>query len=192
MAEISLNTTILLRRDSAADWSSHNPVLKDGEIAYDLTNKRIKIGNNTNTWGDLGWAFPSIDLYRDNGVFFNNISVLSGPTSTLKIGNTGWEEYSSSYFTTSNTYLDVQLPQRSLYPGSRVNDCWLNVRAVRSGQYSSWVGPSWGFTRSGCIKVFDGSSWRNAAVWIYNGSKWIPAKYINIYENGGWKRSKLF
>lgn len=90
MAEISLNTAILLRRDSAADWSSHNPVLKDGEIAYDLTNKRIKIGNNTNTWGDLGWAFPSIDLYRDNGVFFNNISVLSGPTSTLKIGDTGW------------------------------------------------------------------------------------------------------
>lgn len=68
MAEISLNTTILLRRDSAADWSTHNPVLKDGEIVYDSTNKRVKIGDGTNAWSNLGYAFPNIDLYKDSGI----------------------------------------------------------------------------------------------------------------------------
>ena len=44
MAEISLSTTILLRRDSAADWSTHNPCSKDGEKLYDSTNKELDEG----------------------------------------------------------------------------------------------------------------------------------------------------
>lgn len=105
---------------------------------------------------------------------------------------TAWEEYSSSYWSTTSTTYDVQLPNRNLYPGDRNNDLWYNVRSVRNGRYSAWVGPSYGYMRSAAIKIFDGSSWKNGAVWIYNGSKWIPAKYVNVYNSGAWKRSKLF
>lgn len=41
---------IQLRRDTATNWTSNNPVLAQGEIGLDLTNTRIKIGNGTSTW----------------------------------------------------------------------------------------------------------------------------------------------
>jgi hypothetical protein len=117
------------------------------------------------------------------------VRLMRRPTS-----GTGWEEYSSSYLTTTNNYLDVTLPSRSLYPGTRNNDLWLNVRAVRNvtNKYvTSWVGPYYGFSRSATVRLFDGSSWRNGGVWVYNGG-WKPAKKVYIYAAGAWKGNKLF
>lgn len=46
-------TTIQLRRDTAANWSSNNPVLAQGEAGYDTTNKLLKIGDGSTAWNDL-------------------------------------------------------------------------------------------------------------------------------------------
>ena len=42
-----------LRRDTAANWSSANPVLAEGELAIDLTNNIFKIGDGTTAWSSL-------------------------------------------------------------------------------------------------------------------------------------------
>ncbi len=46
---------IQLRRDTAANWSSTNPTLAQGEIGIDLTNNKIKIGTGTTVWNSLSY-----------------------------------------------------------------------------------------------------------------------------------------
>jgi hypothetical protein len=44
---------IQLRRDTAENWASEDPILSQGEPGYDLTNKILKIGNGTAHWSEL-------------------------------------------------------------------------------------------------------------------------------------------
>lgn len=46
-------TKILIRRDTAANWTANDPVLFQGEIGYDLTNKKLKIGDGSTSWNSL-------------------------------------------------------------------------------------------------------------------------------------------
>ena len=47
---------IQLRRDTAANWDRVNPILAQGEVAIDLTNKNLKIGNGQDRWDTLKYA----------------------------------------------------------------------------------------------------------------------------------------
>ena len=49
------NVKFQLRRDSLADWSASNPVLRPGEPGYDSTTNGLKIGDGTTSWGDLSY-----------------------------------------------------------------------------------------------------------------------------------------
>jgi hypothetical protein len=44
------------RRDTAANWTSVNPVLASGEIGYDSTTKQIKVGDGVTAWNSLQYA----------------------------------------------------------------------------------------------------------------------------------------
>lgn len=48
-------TQIKLRRDTSSNWASSNPVLAQGEPGYDLTSKRLKIGDGSTSWNSLSW-----------------------------------------------------------------------------------------------------------------------------------------
>ena len=41
------------RRDSHTNWSSVNPVLRDGELAYDYDTQQFRIGDGYSHWNDL-------------------------------------------------------------------------------------------------------------------------------------------
>jgi len=43
------------RRDTAANWTSANPVLSSGEIGFETDTKNIKIGDGTTAWTSLGY-----------------------------------------------------------------------------------------------------------------------------------------
>jgi hypothetical protein len=49
-------TVIQLRRDTAANWTSANSVLAAGEVGFDSTENKIKIGDGTTTWNSLDYA----------------------------------------------------------------------------------------------------------------------------------------
>jgi hypothetical protein len=49
-------TIIQLRRDTAANWTSNNPVLHAGEAGFELDNNRLKIGDGTTTWTSLPYV----------------------------------------------------------------------------------------------------------------------------------------
>lgn len=42
-----------LRRDTAATWTSVNPILAEGEIGYEADTNKMKIGNGFTHWNDL-------------------------------------------------------------------------------------------------------------------------------------------
>ena len=46
-------TKIQLRRDSAANWGAQNPVLSEGELGYDTTNAKAKVGDGVSSWSAL-------------------------------------------------------------------------------------------------------------------------------------------
>lgn len=49
-------TTIQLRRGTSAEWSASTNPLALGEIGYDTSLKKFKIGDGTSLWDSLGWA----------------------------------------------------------------------------------------------------------------------------------------
>jgi len=50
------NFKIQVRRDTAANWQSINPVLGMGEPGWDTTNLNLKIGDGTTAWNSLAVA----------------------------------------------------------------------------------------------------------------------------------------
>jgi hypothetical protein len=49
----NVDAQICVRRDTAANWTSANPTLLNGEVGYDTTNNKIKIGNGSSLWSAL-------------------------------------------------------------------------------------------------------------------------------------------
>ena len=45
-----------LRRGTAAEWSSANPLLSEGELGLELDTGKFKIGNGTQNWNALVYA----------------------------------------------------------------------------------------------------------------------------------------
>lgn len=46
--------SIRLRRDTAANWSSANPILEAGQPGFDTTNRILKVGDGATAWNSLG------------------------------------------------------------------------------------------------------------------------------------------
>lgn len=67
-----VNTTIQIRKGTATQWSSTNPVLGSGEPGFDTTNKILKIGNGSTVWNSL----LSTSFVADSAIF-SNVNVLS-------------------------------------------------------------------------------------------------------------------
>jgi|TARA_R100000482_G_scaffold116359_2_gene59541 hypothetical protein len=55
---MSITTTALMqqRRDTAANWTSNNPTLLNGEIGYETDTGYLKIGDGSTTWTSLGYV----------------------------------------------------------------------------------------------------------------------------------------
>lgn len=54
--------TIQLRRDTAANWTSENPILAEGELGFETNTKLYKIGDGVSNWTTLTYSvLRSID-----------------------------------------------------------------------------------------------------------------------------------
>jgi len=51
-----VSTQIQIRRDTTANWENVNPVLADGEIGYDTTANKFKVGNGADEWSALEYS----------------------------------------------------------------------------------------------------------------------------------------
>lgn len=53
---MSISAQIRIRRDTAANFTSADPTLALGEIAYEVDTKRFKVGTGSTVWTALGYA----------------------------------------------------------------------------------------------------------------------------------------
>lgn len=63
MAELK-NARLLMRQDTADNWSTNNPVLKAGELGFEVVEgkpaeTKIKIGDGTTSWNELGYMYDT-------------------------------------------------------------------------------------------------------------------------------------
>jgi hypothetical protein len=60
---------IQVRRDTAANWTSTNPTLSQGEIGFETDTYKIKIGNGSSAWAALAY-FSAAGLSAAQGITF--------------------------------------------------------------------------------------------------------------------------
>lgn len=51
---------IQVRRDTAANWTSANPTLAQGEIGYETNTGYMKIGDGSTAWNSLSYFNPGL------------------------------------------------------------------------------------------------------------------------------------
>jgi hypothetical protein len=56
---------IQLRRDTAANWTSVNPVLADGEAGIEKDTNKFKVGDGSTAWNSLPYQIGGADLSYD-------------------------------------------------------------------------------------------------------------------------------
>ena len=61
------DVTILLRNDTAANWTTENPVLSKGELGIEIDTNKFKIGDGTKTWSQLSYAGTVVAASSANG-----------------------------------------------------------------------------------------------------------------------------
>jgi hypothetical protein len=72
---MAVQTKILHRRDTAANWTSTNPTLSAGEIGFETDTLKFKIGNGSSTWTALTYQ--------------SDASLLSGNATIATLTTTG-------------------------------------------------------------------------------------------------------
>ena len=76
------NTLLQLRRDTAANWTSTNPVLAAGEagIETDSSPKKWKVGDGATAWASLTYVGAGLSAQAANTILGNNTGGSAVPT----------------------------------------------------------------------------------------------------------------
>lgn len=65
---------IQLRRGTAAQWTSANPILLDGELGYESDTGKFKVGNGTASWSNLNYSYYGLDASTASNTYLTQIS----------------------------------------------------------------------------------------------------------------------
>ena len=78
----SVGTKILLRNDTAANWTANNPVLAKGQIGIQINTKKFKFGDGTTAWNSLDYGagadIATASASADGLMSANDFSKLAG------------------------------------------------------------------------------------------------------------------
>ncbi len=78
MTSTTVNVVLKLRRDTATNWASANPVLAAGEAVIDSTANKIKLGDGTTAYNSLGYLTAGLTLLDEDN--FSSNSATSPPS----------------------------------------------------------------------------------------------------------------
>lgn len=85
MATKTFNVKQIQRKDTAANWTSTNPVLSTGEIGFESDTGKFKIGDGTTAWTSLIYAVPVTSVNGQTG----DVTVAAGGAVTSVNNKTG-------------------------------------------------------------------------------------------------------
>lgn len=72
---------ISIRRDTSANWSAVDPILKEGEMGFDKTSNKIKVGDGSTKWSALASLPPAADVMAVKRVVFQAAGSSPGAVS---------------------------------------------------------------------------------------------------------------
>lgn len=136
---------IQIRRDTSANWASINPVLTNGEIGYDTTLKRFKIGDGSTAWTSLlflpvtpRYVDTSANLASTNPVLASGELGYDTTLKKLKIGDgsTAWSSLAD--FQAMGEWRDVASASTIYGTNNTIVDFYMihNAAAAASGTTS--------------------------------------------------------
>lgn len=94
---------ILFRRDTAANWTSQDPVLSAGEIGLESDTAKIKLGDGTTHWVSLDYFYGSLEAtnYVESLIAGTGLTITgnsgSGSTPTISIAQSVAESASPTF-----------------------------------------------------------------------------------------------
>ena len=62
MANVTLNSKIQIRNDTASNWVTANPILLKGELGIEIDTSKMKVGDGTTQWTGLGYVSSQVVL----------------------------------------------------------------------------------------------------------------------------------
>lgn len=74
---------IQIRRDTASNWSSADPVLANGELGIETDTGRAKRGDGGSAWSALGYLVHAMDQDVTTGDSVDFAGISQGGTSVL-------------------------------------------------------------------------------------------------------------
>jgi hypothetical protein len=86
---------IQVRRDTAANWTSADPTLTQGEIGYETDTDKVKIGDGTTAWTSLGYVIDTGDYLQ-----------LSDIGTSVQAYSSALQNTTASFTTADETKLD--------------------------------------------------------------------------------------
>jgi len=106
--------TFKIRRGTSSEWTNTSDILSAGELGYDTTLKKFKIGDGSTLWSSLVWVtILGTDLVGTSGI---NISYASN-SGVATISVTG---LSSSYISDFSSTVSGLLPVKNILPGTNI------------------------------------------------------------------------
>ena len=108
------NSTVKVKRATAARWASQNPVLAAGEIGYETDTRKMKLGDGTSSWTQLSYLVA-------DGTGTGTDTGTGGQAATIRIGTVTTLQYNQNATvvnsgTSTAAVLDFGIPRgKSVY-----------------------------------------------------------------------------
>ena len=138
-------TIIKLRRDTAANWTSTNPVLAAGEAGFESDTNKLKIGNGTSAWASL--PYTGADVTNLDYIGFDTTAGV-----TVGVGQLAWNAEQETMDLGLDSAVTLQIGQEHVV---RVKNA-SNTTAIPNGTFVMFAGAA-GDTVTVAPAVTDGS-----------------------------------
>lgn len=119
------NTTLKVRNriatKTSAEWETENPILLKGEMGYDSTSKRYKIGDGVNTWNKLQYEIDTGVLSSGQQLVVNGNGILGDNTNFSQLvydptmsfnGSPGVFKFSEYYTINSDLFIPIDTTKK--------------------------------------------------------------------------------
>lgn len=154
---VTNTTTIQLRRDTASNWSTVNPVLAEGEVGIETDTGKSKFGDGSTSWNNLPYNAGSIAATTLNSKADTDLSNLSATGKTVIDGQ--WQNIfqeaigSTAQTINTNSSKDIEfssLPTKNCEVMFSINQSTNYDLAISSYLLSSTTNRA---LKQGCITV---------------------------------------
>ena len=114
---------LLIRRDTAANWTAANPTLSAGELGGETDTGKLKLGNGSTAWNSLAYQGGVTSVNGETGVVTGIVTTSDSGTVT-------------SAMIADNTIVNGDISASAAIDSTKITN-WENDQVVLSGQVFS-------------------------------------------------------